>query len=94
MSGGHYNYASSQLLGLANDIQRDIETMSEPGKDSYGYDRQVLEPEAVAAMLDCVDALKRVDMLAHAVEWFMSGDYGLDRLAQAHAHFKATGEKT
>jgi len=88
MSGGHYDYATSKILGLVNDIQHDIETLSVPSTDRYGFENQVLEPEAIAAMLTCVEALKRIDRLAHSVEWFMSGDYGLDTLVQAHERFK------
>lgn len=87
MSGGHYNYDSHRLLGLAEAIAGDAIDRSIAIKDSYGYDRPALEPEALLALNTCADALKKLAPFAHAVEWFMSGDYGVESLVHAHKKF-------
>ena len=94
MSGGHYDYDSSKLSYLAERIAGDAVDRSVAMRDSYGYDRPALEPEALLALSDCADALKALAPLAHAVEWFMSGDYGIESLVHAHNVFKNTQKGT
>ena len=88
MSGGHYNYDSGKLEQLAWMIRNDCEAYSSHGVDKYGFSTRLLEPEAIKAMQECATELEKVAKFAHAVEWYMSGDYGLDALIDASQKFQ------
>lgn len=63
MSGGHYNYAYSQIQRFAEDLTDDLRTLS-------------AEPETVAALAEIARVAYRLERLMHAAEWFMSSDTG------------------
>ena len=91
MSGGHYGYDSNRGVWLAESIEEDAKAYAIP-QTVDGRVRAAEPPHVIEAMIYCARELRRVSKLAHAIEWYMSSDYGPEAVAQAYA--EATSDLT
>lgn len=76
MSGGHYDYGYAVVSHLGADIATDGELRPH-------------DPGVGEAMQYCGNALRALAELAHAIEWYMSGDSGPERVLKMAEATKA-----
>lgn len=71
MSGGRFNYAYTHVHDLGESIELEVRGDADLPED--------LRDQVLAVGLE----LQRLSTLAHAIEWYYSGDYGEDTLRKA-----------
>jgi hypothetical protein len=92
MSGGHFNYEDSQLLGFADQLEQDIKFNDVKFVDTihadspFGYQ---LQPETLEYVKLMVKDLRKLGKLLHEYDWFVSDDTSEERfLDEARALYK------
>lgn len=86
MSGGHYDYKYFQVELLADEIQNDIDggfTSKSANLDGSDYDKiGDCTPDQKLIILNfsqqLADNLKEYARLAKELEWYLSGDTGIE----------------
>lgn len=81
MSGGHYDYAYSQMEQLAGHIKEDCDRWDKPWKDGWGeYD--AMPADILAHMRWVAQQIETLADAAKDIEWLMSSDIGDDTLRE------------
>lgn len=84
MSGGHYDYAFSRINDLAASIGSDIYKYRKSHVNSYGDTVDAFPYEVISRMESLQRGLEVVSEQAHALEWLMSDDIGLDTFIERY----------
>lgn len=96
MSGGAFDYSQFRIRDIHEQIQETLDRMGKekPKDELRWFDREYLEKypeekfyanesEAVKKIFsDAVELLKKAEVYAHRIDWFISGDDGEDSLIQ------------
>ena len=82
MSGGSYGYLCfkepEELIGRAADIEMMAQRILDAGYPDVAGDMQRLAEYCKSARLRVAVLSDMLNSVMHAVEWYDSGDYGLD----------------
>lgn len=79
MSGGEFDYNQYTIGEIADRIQHMIDVNGRPDLDEYGYRKYSnYSPAVIQRFRQAVHALRRAQIYAHRVDWFVSGDDGED----------------
>jgi len=76
MSGGHFDYIQYQIDETARLIQRFLDKQTDSDWDKEFIDS--LRPETVAVIQDAVYQIEKAAILAHRIDYLLSGDDGED----------------
>ena len=74
MSGGHYDYKYHYLNDLADEIANDLDSGSMYENTNTAEDRLWIREE----VHDLIDQLRDCAKRAKELEWYMSGDTGIE----------------
>ena len=83
MSGGHYDYAFHHIDELAERLESDIKKYSAKYIDGIGDEYPPLPKSTLKFLRKSLDQVRLAARIAHDVEWYFSGDYGDDTLAES-----------
>jgi len=74
MSGGHYDYGYSRIESLLESIEEDYKS----GKIIRDDISKQQEFRLIQEINDLIAAMSNISQRAKALEWYMSGDYGIE----------------
>jgi len=85
MSGGHWNYADSQLRYAIDDIQHLIDNNDDDTPNEWGQPTgRHYPPEVLNRYREAITVMRLAEIYWHRIDWLESGDDGedsfLDRL--------------
>ena len=75
MSGGSFDYGCHSISNFADAVEERIAINDCANGDDLG-------PNDLANAKACYNVIKQAAILAHALEWLYSGDYGGDEVAE------------
>lgn len=92
MSGGHFDYKSTSIERLGEEMMAEAYKRSGPSIVEYYFgETETIPPESPRVLeitRECANILQVVGKLAHAVEWYYSGDYGEETLEECFTEYR------
>ena len=77
MSGGHFNYSQCRIHDIAMEIEDIIAKNNSSDKDAFGNDVGYhFTSETITKFKRAVECLKKAQIMAHRIDWLLSGDDG------------------
>jgi hypothetical protein len=79
MSGGHFEYLQYRISDIAEEIQRLIDSNEDSTMNEWGETNgRFYSATVIGRFREAVLALRRAQIMAHRVDWLVSGDDGED----------------
>jgi len=79
MSGGHFGYKQYEIGYIADEVQGLIDSNDSTERNDWGDPvGRGYPPEVIEQFREAVSVLRRAEVYAQRIDWFVSGDDGED----------------
>lgn len=79
MSGGHFQFDQYKIGYISDEIEQLIYNNDSTEKDEYGYEKgHHYSEETIKLFKEAMSILKKAQIMAHRIDWLVSGDDGED----------------
>jgi hypothetical protein len=79
MSGGHFGYKQYEIGYIADEVQGLIDSNDSTERNDWGDPvGRGYPPEVIERFREAVSVLRRAEVYAQRIDWFVSGDDGED----------------